>query len=340
MKPDKRREGSVSTSGLGRNTTEISCEPHVNDSDQAEKYTTQGSSCKVGMNVFESHNTQTEPQVNQGSCEPAANLSSEVQSTSSSCDFSRDPHHVRPDPRSAQGGLEGHGRGAAYRLDQDGAPFPVAGDHWRGPQSLLQEAEPRATVGVSGVASPAEASQDQEGHAPEVCGREAQVDQFGQHDDRPTGDHALRKIYEIAKPHHSDPLGFGKHGSKSYLTVLEEERGYCNWISKTAREDPNGCDPRLLRFSQWLEMCNKEEMIPEDKSVTKIKVPAQAMKPPKKEASAGDPASSSSQSSTTLESKMEAMLNMILEGEVDKMKDEQKPRKKGTKPLVMQTEED
>ncbi|CAE7511973.1 unnamed protein product, partial [Symbiodinium pilosum] len=140
--------------------------------------------------------------------------------------------------------------------------------------------------------------------------------------------HALRKIYEIAKPHHSDPLGFGKHGSKSYLTVQEEERGYCSWISKTAREDPNGCDPRLLRFSQWLEMCNKEEMIPEDRSVTKIKVPAQAMKPPKREATAEDPAS-----------------------EVDKMKEEQKPRKKGTKPrepesdtssyqMVMQTEEE
>ena len=356
MKPDKRREGSVSRSGLGRNTTEISCEPRVNDSDLAEKYITQGSSgdtCKVGMSVFESHNRQTEPQMNQGSCDPAANISSEVPSTSSSCDFPRDPHHVRPDSRSAQGGLEGHGRRAAYRLDQDGAPFSVAGDHRRGPQSLLQEAESRATLGVSGVASSAEASQDQEGHAPEVCERQAQVDQRGQHDDRPTGDPCSPQDLRDCKA--------ASFGSARIRETRLQELSHCSGggagILLLDQQDRSRRPERLRPAAAQVQSMAGDVQQGGDDSRGQECHQDQG-------AGSGDEASQEGGhggrprqllipefDKSRVQDGGRAQDDGRLEGEVDKMKEEQKPRKKGTKPrepesdtssyqMVMQTEED
>ena len=63
----------------------------------------------------------------------------------------------------------------------------------------------------------------------------------------------LRKIYEITKAHPTDPVGFGKYCSKTYEQVLNEDSGYCEWIKKTAAENQEQSDPKLRRFSQWLE---------------------------------------------------------------------------------------
>ena len=165
--------------------------------------------------------------------------------------------------------------------------------------------------------------------------------------------HALRKIYEISKPHPSDPMGFGKYSTKTYLEVLQEDQGYCNWIRKTAAKGQKTCDLHLLRFNQWLEITDKEEMIPEDKPITRLRVPPHVPKAPTKKDMPTTPASSStSPGPTSLENKMDAMLTMMenLKGEVDKIKEEQKPRKKGAKnrdseseassfQMVMQTED-
>ena len=150
--------------------------------------------------------------------------------------------------------------------------------------------------------------------------------------------HALRKIYEISKPHHSDPLGFGKFSAKTYFEVMTTEPGYCSWIKETAIEGQ--CDPRLLRFHQWLELTNNEEMISEDKTRSKIKVPPRGFKDTKKVEAPVEATSSSSNSQTSLESKLDAMMSMMasLKGEVDQMKEDQMPRKKGAKPRGYESE--
>ena len=358
MKPDKRREGSVSKSGLGCNTAENSCEPHVNVSFKAERNVPQGSSqgCQgvrnggfVSSSSFESPDKQVRQEDPDRVSNPAANHSSGLPSAVFCSDSSLDPPHVRPDPRTAPSSTSSSWRRATDRVDEDGASFEASRSHRRGSQPLLQ--------------GPPSEYQEWLRLLKQAKTKKVTLQKFvGEKLKLTNVDHmtvaqlelqALRKIYEIAKPHRTDPIGFGKFSAKTYSEVMEEDKGYCNWIQKTAAENPTGCDPRLLRFSQWLEINSKEELIPEDQAPSKIKVPVSLSKATKKGSSSEATSSSPTTSTTSRETKMETMMAMMsdIKGEVDKIKEEQKPRKKGAKArdseseasnfqMVMQTETD
>ncbi|CAE7858464.1 unnamed protein product [Symbiodinium sp. KB8] len=50
-----------------------------------------------------------------------------------------------------------------------------------------------------------------------------------------------------------DVVGFGKHVDRRYHEMLDELRGYGEWVVQTARENPSTSDPRLRRLAGWLE---------------------------------------------------------------------------------------
>ena len=63
---------------------------------------------------------------------------------------------------------------------------------------------------------------------------------------------AMDKIYDLAVADGTDPIGFGKHGSRSYQEILQEEKGYVDWVITTSREGQ--ANPRLHRLAQWLTL--------------------------------------------------------------------------------------
>ena len=63
---------------------------------------------------------------------------------------------------------------------------------------------------------------------------------------------AMDKIYDLAVADGTDPIGFGKHGSRSYQEILQEEKGYVDWVITTSREGQ--ANPRLHRLAQWLAL--------------------------------------------------------------------------------------
>ena len=175
---------------MGCNTAEISCEPHVNGISNAEKNTNEGfsvGSVSGSMDVFESSHQRVQPRQCAAQRESAANLSSEV--IAPSCrELPRDLHDGRLDSRTAQGGFGSHGGDPTSSMDENGTSSTPSGDHRRGPQPLVQEADSRPSLRVPGMAPSPEAGQDQESSASEVRGREAEADQHRQHDHCAVGD--------------------------------------------------------------------------------------------------------------------------------------------------------
>ena len=156
----------------------------------AEKNTNAGFS--VGdvsgvMNGFESSSLNMQPAKGAAQYESAANLSSEV-IASSVCELPRDLHDGRLDSGAAQGGFGSHGGEPTSSMDENGTSSTPPGDHGRGPQPLVQEADSGPSIRVPGMAPSPETGQDKEGSASEVRDREAEAHQHRQHDHRAVGD--------------------------------------------------------------------------------------------------------------------------------------------------------
>lgn len=62
---------------------------------------------------------------------------------------------------------------------------------------------------------------------------------------------ALLKIYDLAAPHETDPVGFGQHSSLSYAETVAAHPEYVRWVRTTAAEGQ--CNPLMTRFYNWLE---------------------------------------------------------------------------------------
>ena len=146
---------------------------------------------------------------------------------------------------------------------------------------------------------------------------------------------AVERILEVTTPHATDPVGFGRNAAKTYQQTLVSDPQYCQWVKETAKTEM--CNPRLSRFAKWLTSLDRDEMIPEKstslKTVALTKgyqqrgVSSQSTHKPE------EPASPATSSSTAgLESKMETMMKMMtqLQQEVNNMKGEKLPRKKGS----------
>ena len=71
---------------------------------------------------------------------------------------------------------------------------------------------------------------------------------------------AMAKIYDLSVAHETDPLGFGKYGSLSYMEVLREHPEYCKWVQETSQEGE--ANPRLHRLAQWLSRTNTSRTTP------------------------------------------------------------------------------
>ncbi|CAE7394680.1 unnamed protein product, partial [Symbiodinium necroappetens] len=64
---------------------------------------------------------------------------------------------------------------------------------------------------------------------------------------------AMNKILANTPPEGMDVVGFGKHVDRRYHEMLDELRGYGEWVVQTAGENPSTSDPRLRRLAGWLE---------------------------------------------------------------------------------------
>ena len=62
---------------------------------------------------------------------------------------------------------------------------------------------------------------------------------------------ALLKIYDLAAPHETDPVGFGQHSGLSYAETVAAHPEYVRWVRTTAAEGQ--CNPLMTRFYNWLE---------------------------------------------------------------------------------------
>eukprot|EP00435_Cladocopium_sp_Y103_P013803 s510_g3.t1 len=69
----------------------------------------------------------------------------------------------------------------------------------------------------------------------------------------------VEKIYMVSKPDGTDPMGFGRHASKSYMEVKKVDPGYVAWAQKTVGEGETCI--RLTRFVKWIEMENHPEQM-------------------------------------------------------------------------------
>ena len=140
---------------------------------------------------------------------------------------------------------------------------------------------------------------------------------------------AVEKIYLISQPSENDPMGFGRHSSKSYREVYEMEKSYVEWAIKTTKEEDT-C-PRLGRFVRWLEMQSGAQGGKMDGY--------QGAPPPKPKRAPMSPESEASESSANsaqmkqLLAQNQAMFQTVMNAigsvkeEVDQMKEE-RPRKK------------
>ena len=330
--PDKRREGSVSISGDGCNTTEISCEQANGEFPaRKDKHVVDGSfvvsNSNVGPKVVDEPRDILILQPISAPSNPFAVVNTLNLQVSSMSDLTRE--QLR----------------AALRATGEEPPASWTKSELRLRLQEITGADLGQTIKKLNQGPPSE-YQTWLRQLNQAKVRKALLQKFVSEKLKLTNvDNmtipqlelaGLRKIYEISKPHPTDPMGFGKYSYKSYEQVMAENLGYCEWAKKTVSEGPDRCDPKLARFTRWLEMVNQEELVPEKNLFAKFKGPTKSNK---KEASSSQASASSSQPSS-IEAKMETMINMMteLQGEVEKIKEDQKPRKKG--PSAREVESD
>ena len=68
----------------------------------------------------------------------------------------------------------------------------------------------------------------------------------------------IDKIYDLSIADATDPVGFGKHGSKSYLELRQTDPQYCEWVQTTSQEGE--ANPRLHRLAQWLSRATTDSL--------------------------------------------------------------------------------
>ena len=88
---------------------------------------------------------------------------------------------------------------------------------------------------------------------------------------------AMKKIMTLSEPDGSDPVSFGKYGPQTYAETARIDPSYCRWVVHTAKTNAADADPRLIRFSRWLNDQDQREMVPAENPVT-TKYPLQEPK--------------------------------------------------------------
>ena len=260
--PDKRREGSVSISGVGSNATEISCE-QANGEFPARKDMhvidgVDGRSVVSSSKAYPKAVDDTSYNPN-----PAAYLSAKQSFCNRAHPQFPSQLHVGLDSRTTSSSSESHRRGASSKLDESRTPSQVARDHRGRPRTDNQEAQSGPTLRIPDLASSVEPGQGSQGPVAEVRGGEAQVEQRGQHDhpatragraeedlrdfqaasDRPYG---LREVQlQELRTGHGGGLGILRVGKEDGLRGTGSVRPEAVPLHALARDGGSGrADPR------------------------------------------------------------------------------------------------